>query len=409
MQLKKKLWNLQRNIEEVHMSLFKNAQKVFRDNIREYGMYIALFLIMAIFTVTTKGVFVSSRNISNLLNQTGYIAVLAVGMTLVIVIRHIDLSVGFLAGFLGAVAAIALVFWKLPTMVVIPLVLAMGVVAGMLTGFLVAQLKIPSFVASLAGWLIYRGAILLVTAGTGTIIIPDAAFNAIGNGYIPDIEIIPGVHNLTLLLGVVAIIYFIFSEINDRRKKQSYNFEVLSLDMFVAKMIFVSLVIGAITWILAGYNGLSWTVVVVLVVVAIYHFITTQTVLGRHIYAIGGNPEAAELSGVSVKNLIYVVFGSMGMLSALSGILFSSRLQSATTTAGTLFELDAIAAAYVGGVSAAGGVGKVTGSIIGALVMTSLTSGMNLMSIDISVQYIVRGAVLALAVIFDVTTRNRGK
>lgn len=391
------------------MSLFKNAQKVFRDNIREYGMYIALFLIMAIFTVTTKGVFVSSRNISNLLNQTGYIAVLAVGMTLVIVIRHIDLSVGFLAGFLGAVAAIALVFWKLPTMVVIPLVLAMGVVAGMLTGFLVAQLKIPSFVASLAGWLIYRGAILLVTAGTGTIIIPDAAFNAIGNGYIPDIEIIPGVHNLTLLLGVVAIIYFIFSEINDRRKKQSYNFEVLSLDMFVAKMIFVSLVIGAITWILAGYNGLSWTVVVVLVVVAIYHFITTQTVLGRHIYAIGGNPEAAELSGVSVKNLIYVVFGSMGMLSALSGILFSSRLQSATTTAGTLFELDAIAAAYVGGVSAAGGVGKVTGSIIGALVMTSLTSGMNLMSIDISVQYIVRGAVLALAVIFDVTTRNRGK
>ncbi|KPL75500.1 ABC transporter permease [Ornatilinea apprima] len=391
------------------MSLFQNAQKVLRENIREYGMYIALFVIMAIFTVTTKGVFVSSRNISNLLNQTGYIAVLAVGMTLVIVIRHIDLSVGFLAGFLGAVAAIALVFWKLPTIVVIPLVLALGVVAGMITGFLVAQLKIPSFVASLAGWLIYRGAILLVTAGTGTIIIPDKIFNAIGNGYIPDIKVIPGVHNLTLLLGVAAIILFIVSEISDRQKKQSYNFEVLTMDMFVFKLVFVSALIGAITWILAGYNGLSWTVVVMLVVVAIYHFITTQTVLGRHIYAIGGNPEAAELSGVSVKKLIYVVFGSMGMLSALSGILFSSRLQSATTTAGTLFEMDAIAAAYVGGVSAAGGVGKVTGSIIGALVMTSLTSGMNLMSIDISVQYIVRGAVLAAAVIFDVTTRSRGK
>ncbi|NMC52749.1 MAG: sugar ABC transporter permease [Chloroflexi bacterium] len=391
------------------MSLFQNAQKVLRENIREYGMYIALFVIMAIFTVTTKGVFVSSRNISNLLNQTGYIAVLAVGMTLVIVIRHIDLSVGFLAGFLGAVAAIALVFWKLPTIVVIPLVLALGVVAGMITGFLVAQLKIPSFVASLAGWLIYRGAILLVTAGTGTIIIPDPIFNAIGNGYIPDIEIIPGVHNLTLLLGVISIILFIANEISDRRKKQTYNFEVLTMDMFVFKLVFVSVLIGAITWILAGYNGLSWTVVVMLVVVAIYHFVTTQTVLGRHIYAIGGNPEAAELSGVSVKKLIYVVFGSMGMLSALSGILFSSRLQSATTTAGTLFEMDAIAAAYVGGVSAAGGVGKVTGSIIGALVMTSLTSGMNLMSIDISVQYIVRGAVLAAAVIFDVTTRSRGK
>ena len=166
---------------------YSNARRVFAQNIREYGMYIALFVIMAIFTVTTKGVFISSRNISNLLNQTGYIAVLAVGMTLVIVIRHIDLSVGFLAGFLGAVAAIALVFWNLPVWVVIPLVLALGVVAGLITAFLVAQLGIPSFVASLAGWLIYRGAILLVTAGTGTIIIPDETFNAIGNGFIPDI------------------------------------------------------------------------------------------------------------------------------------------------------------------------------------------------------------------------------
>ena len=171
----------------------------------------------------------------------------------------------------------------------------------------------------------------------------------------------------------------------------------------------MSLIVGAITWVLAGYQGLSWTAVIVLVVMLIYNFIMSQTVLGRHIYAIGGNPDAAELSGISVKKLIYVVFGSMGMLSALSGILFASRLQSATTTAGTLFELDAIAAAYVGGVSAAGGVGKVIGSIIGALVMTSLTSGMNLMGIGISYQYMVRGAVLAAAVIFDVATRNTSK
>ena len=160
---------------------------------------------------------------------------------------------------------------------------------------------------------------------------------------------------------------------------------------------------------LAGYNGLSWTVVIVLIVVAVYHFITTQTVLGRHIYAIGGNPEAAELSGINVKKITYVVFGSMGMLSALSGILFASRLQSATPTAGTLFELDAIAAAFIGGVSPAGGIGKVIGSLIGALVMMSLTSGMNLMGIDISLQYIVRAAVLAAAVIFDVATRRSGK
>ncbi len=396
------------------MSFIKDLQKVLRQNIREYGMYIALFIIMAIFTITTDGIFISSRNISNLLNQTGYIAVLAVGMTLVIVIRHIDLSVGFLAGFIGAIAAIALhpELWGLPVYVVIPFVLVLGVLAGLLTGFLVAQVKIPSFVATLAGWLIYRGAILVVTRKTGTIIIPDDAFNAIGNGYIPDIPgigLLPDVHKLTLVLGLLAIILFVISQIIDRRKKQAYDFEVLSMNMFILKMVFVSAVVGGITWVLAGYNGLSWTVVVVLIVVAVYDFVTSKTVIGRHIYAVGGNPEAAELSGINVKNVIYVVFGSMGMLSALSGILFASRLQSATLTAGNLFELDAIAAAYVGGVSAAGGVGKVTGSLIGALVMMSLSSGMNLITIDISYQYIVRGAVLAAAVIFDVATRSRAK
>lgn len=391
---------------------FQNLQKVLRQNIREYGMYIALFVIMLIFTLATDGIFVSSRNISNLLNQTGYIAVLAVGMTLVIVIRHVDLSVGFLAGFLGAVAAIALVTWKLPVFVVILLVLLLGIIAGLVTAFPVAQLGIPSFVASLAGWLIYRGALLLVTEGTGTIVIADDAFNAIGNGYIPDFPemgFLPETHKLTLLLGLIAVVLFIASEISNRRKKQAYNFEVLPMDIFVLKLVFVSAVVGGVTWVLAGYNGLSWTMVIMLIVVGVYHFITSQTVLGRHVYAIGGNPEAAELSGISVKRLTYVVFGSMGLLSALSGILFTSRLQSATTTAGTLFELDAIAAAYVGGVSAAGGVGKVTGSIIGALVMTSLTSGMNLMGVGIAYQYIVRGAVLAAAVIFDVTTRRSGK
>lgn len=395
------------------MTFLDNLKKVLQQNIREYGMYIALFVIMVIFTITTEGIFISSRNISNLLNQTGYIAVLAVGMTLVIVIRHIDLSVGFLAGFLGAVAAIALVFWHLPVWIVIPLVLVLGVLGGLLTALPVAQMGIPSFVASLAGWLIYRGALLLVTAGTGTIIIPDAAFNALGNGYIPDIPgltgFLPEVHKLTLLLGLIGIIFFIINAFNDRKKKQAYNFEVLPMDIFVLKLVFVSVLLAAITWVLAGYNGLSWTVVIVLLVVAIYHFITTQTVLGRHIYAIGGNPEAAELSGIDVKKMIYIVFGSMGMLSALSGILFASRLQSATTTAGTLFELDAIAAAYIGGVSAAGGVGNVMGSLVGALVYMSLTSGMNLMGIDIAYQYVVRGAVLVAAVVFDVATRSRAR
>jgi putative multiple sugar transport system permease protein len=392
------------------VTFFHDLQKVLRQNVREYGMYIALFVIMAIFTVLTNGVFLSARNIANLINQTGYIAVLAVGMTLVIVIRHIDLSVGFLAGFLGAVAAIAMVQWFWPVYAVIPFVLVLGIIAGLISAFLVAYFGIPSFVATLAGWLIYRGLLLQVTAGTGTIIIPDAAFNAIGNGYVPDIpgfEFISG-HKLTLLLGAIAIIAYIFGEINGRRKKQAYGFEVLPPAIFVVKLIFIAAILALVTWVLAGYNGLSWTALIVLLVVGIYSFVTTRTVLGRHIFAVGGNPEAAELSGISVKRITYVVFGSMGLMSALAGILFTSRLQSATTTAGTLFELDAIAAAYVGGVSAAGGVGSVFGSLIGALVMGSLTSGMNLMGVDISMQYVARGAVLALAVIFDATTRRRG-
>jgi putative multiple sugar transport system permease protein len=394
------------------MSFIKNLKQSLQSNIRDYGMFIALFAIMIFFTIMTDGIFLSPRNISNLINQTGYIAVLAVGMTLVIVIRQIDLSVGFLAGFLGAVSAIAMVSWHLPVGIVIPLVLVLGILAGLLTGTLVAKLGIPSFVASLAGWLIYRGAILLVTLKTGTIIIPNDTYNAIGNGYIPDIPdigFLPGVHKITLLIGILAVIFFIINSIRSREKKKAYNFEVPSLDMFIFRLVLTSALILGITWVLAGYNGLSWTFVIVLVVVLVYHFITTETVLGRYIYAVGGNPEAAELSGINVKKITYIVFGSMGMLSALSGILFTSRLQSATTTAGTLFEMDAIAAAYVGGVSAAGGVGRVTGSVIGAFVMMSLTSGMNLMGIDISSQYIVKGVVLAGAVIFDVATRSRGK
>jgi putative multiple sugar transport system permease protein len=395
-----------------NMSLFEEAGKSFRENIRDYGMYIALLAIVVIFTITTDGLFISPRNIVNLVNQTGYIAVLAIGMTLVIVIRHIDLSVGFLAGFLGAVAAIGMVTYDLPVIVVIPLVLGLGILAGLLTSFLVANLGIPAFVATLAGWLGYRGALQLVTRSTGTIIIPNDTFNAIGNDFIPEIPalaIVPESHNATLLVGLLAIVIFIYSEATRRNRLLKQDAEVSSTGMFIIKLVGISILIGGITWILAGYRGLSWTAVVVLIVTIIYHFITTQTILGRHIYAVGGNPEAAELSGISVKRITHVVFGSMGMLSALAGILFAARLQSATTTAGTLFELDAIAASFVGGVSAGGGIGTVIGSVIGALVMSSLTNGMNLMGIDISYQYIVRAFVLAAAVIFDVATRGRSE
>lgn len=389
------------------MNLFNEAKSLVKVNIRDYGMYIALFVIMLTFTIMTDGLFMSSRNISNLLDATGYIAVLAVGMTLVIVIREIDLSVGFAAGFMGAIAAILMTQMGVPVYLTIPIILVLGVVAGLLNGVLVARIGIPSFVASLALMLIFRGALLQVTEKTGTINVDDDFFNAIGNGFIPSLGQVGGLHVLSLLLGLLCIVFYIYSEITQRKNKMKYQFEVMSLGLFTIKLIFISVIIGYITWILAGYNGFSWTVIIMLGVVALYHFLTTKTVLGRHIYAVGSNPEAAHLTGINVKKITYIVFGSMGMLSALSGILFTARMQSASTTAGTLFELDAIAAAYVGGVSSAGGVGKVTGAIIGAIVMASLSSGMNLLGVGVSYQYMIRGGVLAAAVIFDVMTRKK--
>lgn len=391
-------------------SIISDITKLLKSNIGDYFMFIALVVIMIFFAFTTDGVFISSRNISNLINQMGYIAVLAVGMTLVIIIRHIDLSVGYLAGFLGAFGAIALTFWGLPVLAVIPAVLILGILSGLLTSTPIAKLNVPAFVSTMAAGLIYRGALLTVTMGTGTIIINNKAFNNISNGYIPDIPdfgFLDNNHKITLLLGLVGIVLYIISAINSRKKKISYNFEVPSFFLFVLQLVLISAIIGYISWVLSGYNGISWSLVVVFLVVAVFQFVTTKTPLGRHIYAVGGNPEAAELSGISVSKITFIVFGAMGLLSALSGILYASRLQSATTTAGLGFETDAIAAAFVGGVSAAGGVGRITGSIVGALVMMSLTNGMNLMGIDISVQYIVRGAVLVLAVIVDMATRKK--
>ncbi len=389
------------------MNYLTEAKHLLKENIRDYGMYIALAVIMLVFTLQTDGLFLSSRNISNLLDSAGYIAVLAVGMTLVIVIRHIDLSVGFLAGFLGAVAAIFLTQMGVSVFITIPVILIFGALIGLVNGFLIAKIGIPAFVATLAGMLIFRGALLLVTERTGTIIVNDDGFNAIGNGFIPSLLEINGLHLLSLIVGLIGILFYIYSEFSTRKDKLKYGFEVMSNGLFMTKILMISAIIAYITWLLAGYNGFSWTVIIMLGVVVIYHFMTTKTVLGRHIYAVGSNPEAAHLSGINVNKITYFVFGSMGMLAALSGILFTSRLQSATTTAGTLFELDAIAAAYVGGVSSAGGVGKVTGAIIGAIVMASLSSGMNLLGVGISYQYIIRGGVLAAAVIFDVMTRRK--
>ena len=391
-------------------NVFKELGTLLKQNIRDYVMYIALVIIMAFFTYKTNGAFITARNLSNLINQSGYVAVLAIGMTLILILKHIDLSVGFVAGFSGAVAAIVLTQLKLNVWVTVIVVLLVGLVIGLYQGLLVTRVGVPAFVTTLAGMFIFRGLLSLTLQKTGTIIIPDATFNAFSNGFIPDIPGLNlGIHFLTLLMGAVAIVLVIISQIKNRKNKLKYNFKVVSMPIFIFTILFASVIITMIIVLLAKYSGIPWTAVIVAVVLLIYNFMLNKTRLGRYIYGIGGNDQAAELSGIDVKQVTLFAFCSMSVLAALAGILYTSRLQSAAPAAGVGFELDAIASSFIGGTAVSGGIGKVTNTIIGVLVIMSLTNGMNLMGVDISYQYIVKGAIFIIAVAFDVRTRKKGR
>lgn len=381
-----------------------------KSNVREYMMYIALVVIMVFFTIKTNGGFIQARNIANLINQAGYVAVLAIGMTLILILKHIDLSVGYVAGFAGAIAAILLTKYGLNVWLTIFIVLVIGLLIGFYQGTLVTKVGVPAFVTTLAGMFIFRGLLALTLQETGTIIISDATFNALSNGFIPDLPIGNGsIHILTMLIGVVAVVLVIYGQIKSRNNKLKYNFKVPSTPVFVTELIFISVLIMVIITVLAKYKGIPWTAVIVGVVLLAYNFMLNKTCLGRYIYGIGGNDQAAELSGVNVKKVTLFAFCSMSVLAALAGILYTSRLQSATPAAGNAFEMDAIASSYIGGVAVSGGIGKVTNTIIGALVIMSLTNGMNLMGVDISYQYIVKGIIFIIAVAFDIRTRKKAK
>lgn len=389
--------------------LGKEIVSLLKANIRDYMMYIALILIMGFFTFKTNGGFITARNLTNLINQAGYVAVLAIGMTIILILKHIDLSVGYVAGFCGAAAAILMTRYLINEWAAILLVLMLGLAIGLYQGILVTKVGVPAFVTTLAGMFIFRGLLNLFLQESGTIIVPNAGFNALSNGFIPDLPFGTEIHLLTLLIGVVAVVIMIFSQLKSRKNKQQYNFPVISTPIFVFKLIFLSVIIMLIIYVLAKYSGLPWTAVIVGVVLLGYNYVLTKTRLGRYIYGIGGNEQAAELSGINVKRVTLFAFCSMSVLAALAGVLYTSRLQSATPTAGLGFEMDAIASSYIGGVAVSGGVGRVTNTMIGALVIMSLTNGMNLMGVDISYQYVVKGIIFITAVAFDVRTRAKGR
>ena len=387
---------------------FRELVTLIKTNASSYMMYFALIVIMLVFQLWSGGRFFTAQNITNLFNQAAYVAVLAIGMTIILILRHIDLSCGYVAGLSGAVVAILMEKMGVNVWLSMLIVLLMALAIGYYQGFLVTKFGIPAFITTLAGMFIFRGLLTRSLAKTGTIIVTNEAFKSMCQGFIPDI---PGntsrIHIVTMILALIAVAAFVWFQIRSRRNKQKYDFPVASLSIFIAGLVAVSAVILVAAYMLAINKGIPISVCIVGVILAGYAFMLSKTKLGRHIYGIGGNDQAAELSGIDVKKVTMFAFCSMSVLAAIAGFMYTSRLSSATPTAGLAFEMDAIASSYIGGTAVSGGVGKVTNAIIGTFVIMSLTNGMNLLMIDISYQYIVKGIIFIIAVAFDVKSRRK--
>lgn len=384
---------------------------LFRSNARQYGMLVALVLVIAIFQFTTNGKLLGSLNVTNIFLQNGYIVLMALGMLLVIVVGHIDLSVGSVAAFTGAVAAVLMVSWKLDPLLAGVVALVIGGVIGAWHGFWIAYMGIPSFIATLSGMLLFRGLTLFMLQGQPVGPFPES-FRAIASGFIPDPIGNGGgggaaVHITSLVLAAALVLLLILSDLRARREQVKYGFSASPNYVFVIRNALLAGSIMFLAWLMANYNGLPVVLVLMLVLTGLYIFVTNRTVIGRRLYAVGGNAKAAMLSGVNSKRLVFLAFVNMGVLAALGGLVFAARLNSATPKAGNGFELDVIAAVFVGGASAYGGVGTVFGAVIGALFLGVLNIGMGIMSIGIDYQQAIKALVLLGAVYFDVSSKRK--
>jgi putative multiple sugar transport system permease protein len=377
-----------------------------RRNMRQYGMLIALGLLVLLFAVWTDGDLLLPRNVSNLVLQNSYILILAIGMMLVIIAGHIDLSVGSLTAFVGAFAAVLTVQNDVAWPLALVLCLVVGAVAGSVQGFLIAYLGIPSFIVTLAGMLLFRGLTEILLEGQTLGPFPNG-LQKLGNGFMPEVGPTTNYHNITLLLGLVLGAFVVFQEIRDRKRQQEFSLDVLPRNIFLLKLVAIVAAIAAVTMLLASYKGAPTILIVLGVLVVGYGYVMRNAVFGRHIYAIGGNLPAAKLSGVKDKKVTFYVFLNMGVLAALAGLVVAARLNAASPKAGLNFELEAIASAFIGGASMSGGVGTVLGAIIGGLVLGVLNNGMNLLSVGTDWQQVIKGLALLAAVGFDVWNKRK--
>ncbi|WP_332718341.1 multiple monosaccharide ABC transporter permease [Pelagibacterium mangrovi] len=377
-----------------------------RTHMREYGILFALIAIMVFFQISTGGILLRPVNITNLVLQNSYIIIMAVGMLLVIVCGHIDLSVGSVMGFIGALSAVLMVEYNIHFLSAALICLAIGAVIGAIQGYWVAYWKIPSFIVTLAGMLVFKGLMMVLLKGRSIGPFPNE-FRLIASGFIPDIAAIEGFHLLSMLLGLAVAAALVWLSIRARAKEAKHGVPDEPFAFFIGRNILVA---GAVVWLvylLATSRGLPNVFIIMAILVAGYSFIAKQTTIGRRIYAVGGNQKAAKLSGINSERLTFLVFANMGMLAALAGLVFAARLNMATPKAGETFELDVIAAVFIGGASMAGGVGTVVGAVIGAFIMGVMNNGMSIMGIGIDWQQMIKGLVLLAAVLFDVYNKNK--
>lgn len=384
-----------------------NIKEKLLDIFSKYSMVIILIALLIAFQLMTGGIFLRLLNITNIVLQNSHILVLAAGMLLVVLLGFVDLSVGSVMAFVGAIAGMMMVNNHMSPWIAVPVCLAIGALIGAWQGFWVAYVGIPAFIVTLAGLLMFRGLTQVVLGGQSLAPFP-RAFQKISTGYLPEILVSSsGMHVLTLLLGAILALALVFFQWKAREKRKKNLFEVPSMNAFIFKSILTVGIVLGMSYIFAAYQGFPIILIILGVIVGVYGFLTNSTVAGRQIYATGGNLKAAQLSGIKTKKITFWVFVNMGMMAALAGLILAARLNAATPQAGTSLELDAMASVYFGGASTSGGIGTITGAIVGGLVMGVLNNGMSILGVGVDWQQAIKGLILLLAVVLDIYNKKR--
>ncbi len=381
-----------------------------KNNIRDYALLLSLLVIMVFFQYTTNGTLFKPVNMTNLILQNSYIVIMALGMLLIIVAGHIDLSVGSVSGFIGAIAAVLMVSYKVDVITSVIVCVALGAFIGGVQGYFTAYYRIPAFIVTLAGMLVFKGLALTVLGGASIGPFPKS-FQLLSSGYVPDVfggSLFGLPFNiLAMVAGAVVTALIVFFNFRERQNQQAHGLAEEPHSIFLGRNLLVAAAFLGFTFLMAQYKGLPNVLVVMFALIALFVFLTTRTTMGRRVYAMGGNEKAAKLSGINTERLTFFIFVIMGALAALAGLVFAARLNVATPKAGAGFELEVIAACFIGGAATTGGVGKVIGAVIGAFIIGVMNNGMSIMGIGIDWQQVIKGAVLMLAVFLDVYYKNK--